>query len=130
MTFQKLLTLNGTSPRVAMELMRHSDMKLTMKTYTDAGLIPTAGAIRDLPSLVNGEGINTPHNTPALGAACLSVSRSDARDGNESRPEKLIDTGLGRDVSSPVAESHESANGARCRVRTCDPIRVKDVLYR
>jgi hypothetical protein len=21
-------------------------------------------------------------------------------------------------------------NGARCRVRTCDPIRVKDVLYR
>ena len=51
MTFQMLLTLNGTSPRVAMELMRHSDMKLTMKTYTDVGLLPTSAAIRDLPSL-------------------------------------------------------------------------------
>jgi len=27
----------GTAPRVAMEIMRHSDMRLTAKTYTDAG---------------------------------------------------------------------------------------------
>jgi integrase len=29
----------GTAPRVAMEIMRHSDMRLTSKTYTDAGLL-------------------------------------------------------------------------------------------
>ena len=27
-------------PRLAMELARHSDMRLTMKTYTDAGQLP------------------------------------------------------------------------------------------
>ena len=34
-TFQMRLTLNGVSPRVTMEAMRHSDMKLTVKTYTE-----------------------------------------------------------------------------------------------
>jgi hypothetical protein len=32
-----------------MELMRHSDMKLTAKTYTDAGLLPTGDAISQSP---------------------------------------------------------------------------------
>ena len=41
MTFQMRLTLNGVSPRVTIEAMRHSDMKLTAKTYTDAGMLPT-----------------------------------------------------------------------------------------
>ncbi len=42
----------GTAPRVAMEIMRHSDMWLTAKTYTDAGLLPMADAVLSLPSLV------------------------------------------------------------------------------
>ncbi len=41
----------GTAPRVAMEIMRHSDMRLTAKTYTDAGLLPLADAVLKLPSL-------------------------------------------------------------------------------
>ena len=31
------MALAGISPRIAMEIMRHSDIKLTTKTYTDAG---------------------------------------------------------------------------------------------
>ena len=50
MTFQMRLTLNGVSPRVVMEAMRHSDMKLTAKTYTDAGMLPTREAVCSLPS--------------------------------------------------------------------------------
>jgi integrase len=42
----------GTAPRVAMEIMRHSDMRLTAKTYTDAGLLPIADAVLNLPSLM------------------------------------------------------------------------------
>jgi hypothetical protein len=30
-----MLAAAGVSPRVAMELMRHSEMKLTMGVYTD-----------------------------------------------------------------------------------------------
>ena len=37
---------------IAMEVMRHSDIKLTTKTYTDAGLLPVADAVVKLPSLV------------------------------------------------------------------------------
>jgi hypothetical protein len=36
-----MLARAGVSPRVAMELMRHSDMRLTTKTYTDAMSLPT-----------------------------------------------------------------------------------------
>jgi len=39
-TFGTMLSANGVSPRVAMELMRHSDMKLTMKVYTDTAQLP------------------------------------------------------------------------------------------
>jgi integrase len=42
----------GTAPRVAMEIMRHSDMRLTAKTYTDAGQLPIADAVLQLPSLI------------------------------------------------------------------------------
>ncbi|MCX5684322.1 MAG: tyrosine-type recombinase/integrase [Planctomycetota bacterium] len=41
----------GTAPRVAMEVMRHTDMKLTMNLYTDPTLLNTAGAVSALPSL-------------------------------------------------------------------------------
>ena len=47
------LALAGTAPRVAMEAMRHSDMRLTTKTYTDAGLLPLFDAVTKLPSFVD-----------------------------------------------------------------------------
>jgi len=39
----------GVAPRVAMEMMRHSDMRLTNVTYTDAGLLPMVDALERLP---------------------------------------------------------------------------------
>ena len=47
------LALAGTAPRVAMEIMRHSDMRLTSKTDTDFGLLPTADAVTNLPSFAD-----------------------------------------------------------------------------
>lgn len=40
---------NNVPLRTAMEVMRHSDIRLTTKTYTDASLLPTADAIDSLP---------------------------------------------------------------------------------
>ena len=34
-----------------MELARHSDMRLTMKTYTDVAQLPLAATVRGLPSI-------------------------------------------------------------------------------
>ena len=49
-TFCSQLQANGVSPRAAMELMRHSDMKLTMVTYTDSQHLPLASELARLPS--------------------------------------------------------------------------------
>ena len=48
-TFGTALVLNGEHPRVVMEAMRHSDLKLTMKLYTDAGQLPVGAALARLP---------------------------------------------------------------------------------
>jgi integrase len=50
-TFGTWLAQAGTVPRTHMELMRHTDMKLTMTYYTDPRLLDTAGAVADLPDL-------------------------------------------------------------------------------
>ena len=48
-TFATLLARNGVSPGVAQKLMRHSDIRLTMNTYTHLDLADTAGAVASLP---------------------------------------------------------------------------------
>jgi len=51
-----MLARAGVSLRVAMELMRHSDMRLTAKTYTDSMNLPLFGELDkitpSLPSLI------------------------------------------------------------------------------
>ncbi len=48
-TFATLLARNGVSPSVAQKLMRHSDIRLTMNTYTHLDLADTANAVAILP---------------------------------------------------------------------------------
>jgi integrase len=48
-TFVTRLSINKVHPRLAMELARHSDLKLTMKNYTDAGQLPLREVIESLP---------------------------------------------------------------------------------
>ncbi|MCH7556589.1 MAG: site-specific integrase, partial [Planctomycetes bacterium] len=50
-SFCSNLARAGVHPRDAMELMRHSDIKLTFGTYTDASLLDTHGALEALPKL-------------------------------------------------------------------------------
>ena len=50
-TYGTMLAAAGVSPRVAMELMRHSDMKLTMGVYTDVAQLPLIQESARLPSL-------------------------------------------------------------------------------
>ena len=46
----------GVLPRVAMEFMRHSEMRLTNKTYTDVAHLPLAEAAEMLPQFLKGKG--------------------------------------------------------------------------
>ncbi len=48
-TFSTMLHRAGVSPSVAQAAMRHSDIRLTMKTYNHLGLMDVSGAIESLP---------------------------------------------------------------------------------
>jgi len=49
-TFATLLARKGVSPSVAQKLMRHSDIRLTMNTYTHLDVADTAAAVAELPA--------------------------------------------------------------------------------
>ena len=46
-----MLAKAGVAPRVAMEIMRHTDIRLTMNLYTDPHILNTARAIEQIPRL-------------------------------------------------------------------------------
>ena len=73
-TFATMLILAGVSHRVVMELMRHSDPRLTTKTYTDAGQLPVGAAIGSLPSLTVPEKTDSQIDSQKLVADRLSLS--------------------------------------------------------
>ena len=52
-SYGTLLSKGGVSPREAMSLMRHTDMRLTMKVYTDPRIFDLAGAVEKLPMNFN-----------------------------------------------------------------------------
>ncbi len=51
-TYGTMLSKVGVAPREAMSLMRHTDMRLTMKVYTDPRIFNLAAAVEKLPSLM------------------------------------------------------------------------------
>jgi integrase len=46
-----MLAQSKVPPAIAQQIMRHSDIKLTLQWYTDEGLLPTAAAMAALPVL-------------------------------------------------------------------------------
>ena len=50
-TFGTNLALAGVPPKIAQELMRHSDINLTMGTYSHVGLYDLNAAVESLPSI-------------------------------------------------------------------------------
>jgi hypothetical protein len=75
-TFCTMLSRAGVSPRVAMELMRHSDMRLTAKTYTDAMSLPLFGELEKITPLLPSLIASQKCENPGLKAAKLVQSGS------------------------------------------------------
>jgi len=120
----------GTAPRVAMEIMRHSDMRLTSKTYTDAGLLPVADAVLRLPSLTHTKTAASQIDSQDLFRAGQDVSPTGTKPEANGYFELSENQQDGQQKDGPVKTSQKIGNGARYRVRTCDLSRVKRALYR
>ena len=113
------LGLAGVASRVAQEVMRHSDPKLTNKIYTDVSQLPTAAAINLLPSFINPPSEkHTTKYTTTPDFSRHSVS-SAVTVGNFGEPyESLENKGASHDLSLCVTGGHNVENGAPARTRT------------
>jgi hypothetical protein len=107
------LALAGTPPRVAMEIMRHSDMRLTSKTYTDAGLLPVWDNVANLPSFTDPrvkdsqidsqDSQNSVRTSPSLSIPVKEVTKlREVETADRQQPTS--------DLSVPVTTSQEKGN--------------------
>jgi integrase len=124
-TYSTLLMLLGVPEFVRMKLMRHSDVKLTQKGYTDASMAPTWDVVAALP-VFNDTQIDT-QNLVVSGQA---VSAAVPIEGHGPVLLAAGDRTVSPSESASVRVSPEVEENARCRVRTCDFLRVKQALYR
>jgi integrase len=123
-TFSTLQMRAGVSEFVRMKLMRVNEFKLTQKTYLDASMIPYWEAIVALEK-TNDTQIDALKSV----ASGQDVSASVPTKGNDFVLLAAGDQIFSPSESASVRESLKESDGARCRVRTCDFLRVKQALY-
>jgi integrase len=129
------LSTAGVAPRTAQAVMRHSDLALTMRTYTDERLLNSAGAVELLPSLPlgtpNGSSLVAPTVAPATGKTCQTGATTD----------KIGKVGLrrkyARNVKKPRASrgfKTWSRGGSNSRPLHCErsalPTELRPLLFR
>ncbi len=108
-TFITRLSTMKVHPRLAMELARHSDMRLTMKTYTDAGQLPLREVMDTLPSFGGGSGIDSRN----LGATGQTVSPTVTKIRETQTENSVENIGESHRDSSLVTMSHEKSGWRR-----------------
>ena len=106
-SFGTHLSVAGVSPRVAQAAMRHSNISLTMNTYTDARLLDTSAAVESLPSLPLGESFVAPMVAPATVDLCHLVAISDTLDFDSHLTEKR------KNPANPLGIAGFSQSGRR-----------------
>lgn len=114
-TFNTNMAKAGVHVRLAMQLMRHSDIKLTTKVYTDAVQLPTAGAIEMLPSVLDADTQIDPQKIVPSGlGASTEVHESQNGDVQKS----TVIKGESHTPSASVTSSPQKSIGCRTRIRT------------
>ncbi len=107
-TWATFLQRNGVAQRFAMKLMRHSDIKLTAKVYTDETQLPIYDAIKGLPRLLD----YTQIRAQILGGGGQSGSQLGATSEGKSGTQVLANDGVSLGLAQPVAKGQmERAKG-------------------
>ena len=109
MTFATLLSKGGVAPKVAQIALRHSDIRLTMQTYTDSKLFDIAGALDSLPPLSLNGIRNQSEATCATATDPVLVPVLVPTVGHQGQSESSAVTLTG-DLGSPVQLSHTEEN--------------------
>jgi len=107
-TFVTRLSINKVHPRLAMELARHSDLKLTMKNYTDAGQLPLREVMDALPGFGDSR-----IDSRTLVANGQTVSQTVAKNEGTKTENHLENTGESQRDSQLVTVSPEDSEWRR-----------------
>jgi hypothetical protein len=103
-TFITRLSTMKVHPRLAMELARHSDMRLTMKTYTDAGQLPLREVMDTLPGF--GQRADSRIDSRNLGATGQTVSQPVTETMELKTKNIIANKGESHDLTPAVATCH------------------------
>jgi hypothetical protein len=137
-TFGTMLSTSGTAPRTAPSAMRHSDIKLTMNTYTDPKLLAVREAVERLPSF--GLSVVEPRAGSESAHDCAGTSDPDgqllASTGTTGAELDRASDGPGsvenswkRQRKTPADLSRQRGSSSRAdRIRTCDLLVPKPVV--
>jgi len=106
-TFITRLSTMKVHPRLAMELARHSDMRLTMKAYTDAGQLPLREVMDTLPSF----GGDSRIDSRTLGATGQTASRPVTETRGLKTENIIANKGGSHDLTLAVATCHCEQQG-------------------
>ena len=112
MTYITRLQRSGVSPREAMELARHSDMRLTMKTYTDVAQLPLAATVRQLPAFET-KCDDTQIDTQTLVPGSPAVSSRDTNCESTKVVETIENIDGNSRPSLPVTNGHQKSKWRR-----------------
>jgi integrase len=110
-TWATFLQRHGIAQRFAMKLLRHSDIRLTAKVYTDESQLPIYDAVKVLPRLFE----YTQIYAQISGAAGQNQSQTDAQSEAQKRGEELVNEGVSSVLTHPVA------TGQKQRVKGIEP---------
>jgi integrase len=118
-SFGTMLAVSGAPLRVGMELMRHSESRLTETVYTDASHLPLLPAINALPSLFVPE-TSTPRSTLAGDFSGLSESASVTAGHTEQNAEALVCDSVGHEKAPSVTTGrfHQMERAKRLELST------------
>lgn len=106
-TFISNLQRSGAHPRVVQELARHSDIRLTHGTYTDASVLELGKAVAALPEFTAAGAQIGAHELVADG---LGVSHDDAENDCARRTETGSAQEKRRASARPVTDRHSVSN--------------------
>jgi hypothetical protein len=114
-TWATFLQQNDIPQRFAMKLMRHSDIKLTAKVYTDETRLPIYKAIKGLPRLLD----HAQLRAQILGAEGQNGAQRDATDERMKTAETLVNGGVCHSLTLTDAVGKlERAKGFEPSIRT------------
>jgi integrase len=117
-TCNSRMAANGVPSTIAQQMMRHSDIKLTMGAYLDTKILPIAAHVNALPSLMpSGVSSIVSHSLVSEGHE-LSRSDTETKQGDTKKP--LVNKGLCHGLTHSDTSNDEGKNGSCAWDRTKD----------